>query len=329
MGEITRYFNYNSLLIHSFSPSHKDDIKDMDSLKYHYTSPEALRLIIENHCIFFTDIRYLNDRSEDIYLVKILLDVLSENKNKYPVVESITNQLFKNHSIDDLRNLRVINIDYNTPKKYTPVRKFVFCTAIKGDLLNMWNYYVKSGRYQGYNIGFNIEKLLKTFDTIKPHTTDPFEVLYGSVIYDSKKQRDEIIKEFEKIEVLSRISEDINNLVMDFRFFIDRFGAFFKNPSFSIENEYRICIVIDEKNLKKDKSDYFGTNNQKMKYRFRESNGLIVPYIEVQLPKDSISRINISPMMEIEIAKESLRELLTENDYKNVQIYKSKIPVRF
>lgn len=330
MSVIKRDYNYNSLLIHSFSPGKEKEIKDKNNLKYHYTSPEALLSILKGKTIHFTDIRFLNDKSEDIYLVKLMLDVLDENKNAFPTVHEMIYELLKNNNIDELRNLGTISINYNTSLKYIPIRKFVFCTTTDGDLLNMWNYYVKNGNYQGYNIGFNIEKLLKTFDTQEPHTLDPFEVLYGKVIYEPKKQKEEILSFFEKTEMwYTTFNEPFNHLVIDIRRYIDKYGAFFKNPSFASEKEYRVCIEIDDKRLKDDKENYFGINNKEMKYDFRASSGLMVPYIEIKLNDDSISRINISPMMEFDIAKESLRELLDVKGYKNVQIHKSRIPVRF
>ena len=59
---------------------------------------------------------------------------------------------------------------------YNNDRAFVFCTSIDGDSLSMWNYYVNNGFYQGYNIGFNMQKLLKSFDTEDKRHLDSFFV---------------------------------------------------------------------------------------------------------------------------------------------------------
>ncbi len=321
---------FNSILIHSFSPGQNKEVNDKDGLKYHYTSPSGLLSIINNGNLYFTDIRYLNDKSENVYLIKAMLEFLEKNKSSYHITREVFYDLFKEHSFDDLRNLRVQNIVYNLPNKYIPLRKFVFCTTTDADSLNMWNYYIHDGHYQGYNIGFNIERLLKTFDTKEPHTADPFEVLYGKVIYEPKKQTEEIQSYFDLIETLSEeVKVDKETLILNLYHYIDRYGVFYKSSSFSSEKEYRICVEINEEQLKKDKKNYFGPNNKKINYSFRTSNGLIIPYIEVKLKEDSISRIYISPMMEFEIAKESIRELITQNGFKGVSIHRSKIPVRF
>lgn len=67
---------------------------------------------------------------------------------------------------------------------------------------------------------------------------------------------------------------------------------------------------------------------------FYVKNGLIVPYMEVSLPKNVVSRINISPTTEFQIAKSSIKEILKIKGIKGtndteVPIHKSKIPVRF
>ena len=62
-------YQFNSLLIRTFQPGAEDNAKNTDKLKYHYTSPDALLSILKNQKIFFTDIRFLNDKSEDIYFV--------------------------------------------------------------------------------------------------------------------------------------------------------------------------------------------------------------------------------------------------------------------
>ena len=329
MAELFRDYTFNSLLINTFKPGLEENPKEKNKLKYHYTSPNALLSILKNQQIYFTDIRFLNDKSEDIYLVKLIMDLLDENEKEYPNVREVTNVLFKNNRISDLQSLNVINIDYSVPLNYIPMRKFVFCTTTESDQLNMWNYYVHNGKYQGYNIGFNIEKLLKSFDTEKPKTADPFRVVYGKVLYDKKKQCEEIFRLFEELEIRKNFSQSLDYLVVELRHYIDSYGAFFKNPSFKAEKEYRICIEIDDKRLREDKSHFSGTHNRKMKYDYRTSNGLIVPYIAVEFEKEEVSTIHMSPMTEFQIAKESIREVLNDYHYNGVQVRKSTIPIRF
>ena len=84
MAELFRDYTFNSLLINTFKPGSEENPKEKNKLKYHYTSPNALLSILKNQQIYFTDIRFLNDKSEDIYLVKLILDLLDENEKEYP-----------------------------------------------------------------------------------------------------------------------------------------------------------------------------------------------------------------------------------------------------
>ena len=91
-------------------------------------------------------------------------------------------------------------------------------------------------------------------------------------------------------------------------------------------------MEIDDKKIPHNKSEsekYFGENNKNLREDFCTKNGLVVPFIEVSIPKDSIFRITISPITEYAIAKESIHEVLKINGYDSVKVYKSQIPIRY
>ena len=50
------------------------------SLVYHYTSPEALLNIIENHNLWFSEITYMNDESEIRYTFELLKELVKNDK---------------------------------------------------------------------------------------------------------------------------------------------------------------------------------------------------------------------------------------------------------
>ena len=54
--------------------------------RYHYTSPEAFLSIIRSKTLRFSDIRYMNDKTESIYFLKVLLDFMDEDghRQQYP-----------------------------------------------------------------------------------------------------------------------------------------------------------------------------------------------------------------------------------------------------
>lgn len=321
---------FNSFFIKCFKPGDEEIDKNGDTLKYHYTSPNSFLSIIKNKELYFTDIRYLNDKSEPIFLVKRIVEFVNENYEKYPLTCEAFYDLIKENNIDDIKNLNINHINYNLNLKYNNDRVFVFCTSIDGDSLSMWNYYVNNGFYQGYNIGFNMQKLLKSFDTEDKSLLDPFFVYYGKILYSKKDQDKEISNLFDVLEHSNYTRLDkFEQIKLDLRRYIDHKGMFYKSEKFSHEKEYRIVLEFSDTRVHKDKTNYFGENNKQIEDDFVIKNGLIVPVLKVKLKEDSISWITVSPMMEFEIAKNSVRELIDTMGYKNIQIHKSNIPIRY
>ena len=161
-------FNYHSNFIHNY---YKDGIilTKSDNIVYHYTSPEGFLGILTNQNVRFTDIRYMNDRSEGVYFVKLLLEFIEKNKGVYPHAEEVVNNLLGENNFKDIKALKTTNIKYRTIGGRTkPARAFLFCTCSNADSLNMWNYYVKNGSYQGYNIGFRVDAFLETIAKMFP-----------------------------------------------------------------------------------------------------------------------------------------------------------------
>ena len=81
-------------------------------------------------------------------------------------ISKLENKLLNKDLIADVNNW--LNDKYEV--YYTgkaKMRYYVFCTSIKGDSLNMWNYYLKNGKYQGYNIGISLEKILDYIEILK------------------------------------------------------------------------------------------------------------------------------------------------------------------
>ncbi len=313
---------YNSFFITKFG---YNDYDNQFKIQYHYTSPDAFLSIIKNEQVRFTDIRFLNDKSEGIYLVKLMCDYFNENKQKFPRVEEAFDNLISKNHIESIRNLSVSKIIFDTALPIDNIRHFVFCMCEECDMLNMWNYYVNNGLYQGYNIGINVLDFLKTFDVESKNLLDAFTVYYGKVLYKEQQQ-------FKELENLFYELENENNfeyIGVKLKLYIDTYCAFFKHAKFENEKEFRIVIEISDKRIPRADNHFVGINNKLMEYNFCTKNGLIVPYLAVKINKDSFSRITVSPIMEAEITQNSIRELLKTNDFKGCKVYQSNIPIRF
>ena len=114
--------------------------------------------------------------------------------------------------------------------------------------------------------------------------------------------------------------------------YIEKTSPFFKSKKFSTEDEFRIVIEISEDCVPKNEQEatsFFGPENGNMYEGFCAKNGLIVPFIQVEIPKNAIKQVTVSPIMEFEIADKGIKELLLCSGIEDVEILHSEIPIRF
>lgn len=331
-----------SLLIREFHPGNQAESSD-NTYVYHYTSPEAFLSIVQNNSIRFSDVRYMNDKSEAFFVVKRLIEFAEKKGDEYPLFSKALNVLLKRNNYDLLKNLSVEKVQYTEfpGLQLEKQRNFVFCTSTEADSLNMWNYYASGGKYSGYNIGLSVQDFLKSFDTDTETVADGFIIYHGKVLYKDKEQTaaiEELAKQIEKPISYDGTSQAEYRRAISIRSFIEIQGIFFKDSSFSSENEYRFLLSIAEKRIphsvKESNEKYIGKYNKQICEDFYIRNGVIVPFLKVTIPPNSIGRITMSPMTEYEIAKNSIKELLEIHRIKGtnnteVPVYKSRIPIRF
>ena len=107
---------------------------------------------------------------------------------------------------------------------------------------------------------------------------------------------------------------------------INNMRCFFKNDSFSCENEYRVILKIPEELLLEETT---GQDGILKKGQFKREN-ILIPYVDYKFKRDSLKGITLNPYVK---EKESvfelgIRELLWQNKIHNVQIYRSAIDRR-
>lgn len=332
---------FKSIFINEFRPGNSTEQID-DKIVYHYTSANAFLSILREESIRFSDIRYMNDRSETVFCAKRLIEFVTEYKENYPFFRDAVNELLSENAYDQILKLNVNKIIYKefSGFKIPRQRTFIFCTSEDADSLNMWNYYASNGMYTGYNIGLSVKDFLKTFDVEETQEVNGFIVFYGHVLYTKKKQFnaiEELAQTIENFSSYGKTEQHKMRAAIAIRQYIELRGPFFKDNSFKSENEYRFLISIAEKRIPHNNNEaqkYFGQYNKKLCEGFCERRGLIVPYMQVAIPENSINRITMSPMMEYEIAKSSIKELLKIKGIQSIKktevpIHKSRIPIRF
>lgn len=283
---------------------------DKNSTIYHYTKPEKLLNILKSASIRFSNALYLNDKDEIAYSYKLIVKLIDETPN----LETDVFEKIKNHFISKYKHIIDGEIDSKIELEY-----FTTSFSSEHDNLTLWNNYSKGKSYTGYNIGFNKDLLIK--DMIEKE----FHPIYGSVIYDTKKQAKILTSIFKKwntqIKNLSNTRKNYEVHLFDLIFelidILSIVSLFFKNPQFNNEKEYRIVLVngVDIKSAKQTK--------------IIEKNGLFIPYIEYNFSHNTVSNVNIGPTLDERIFYASTNRMLMNYGYENIDVRKSKIPLRY
>lgn len=328
-------FHYHSNYIYNYRQDGINLTKE-ESIVYHYTSPEGFLGILTSQNVRFTDIKYMNDRSEGVYFVKLLLDYIDKNKNEYPSAAEVINRLLGENNLEEIKTLKATNIKYRlTEGKIEPARAFLFCTCVDADSLNMWNYYVKNGSYQGYNIGFRVDAFLETIAKMFPENHN-ISIYYGKVLYTLKQQQEEIKNLLQTIEDAANDNSLLNYaksnaLELYLKRYIDLYGVFYKHHKFAGEQEFRFVIEFDYEFSNRAILDFrdWIDSSKTITEDFCIKNGIITPFLNVPFDKKTISRVYISPMTEFAIAKRSIKEIIYKKGYRVFPVHQSKIPIRY
>lgn len=319
--------------IHHFNPLSNDKTKDNQTL-YHYTSPIGLHEMLNSGRIRFTDCEFLNDKSEFVQILKPFEKAVKTLSNE------LHPQVYKSLSLYNDTSYQENSIIAFTDEKgkieapgLKQRRSYIFCTSKSPDDLVMWNYYVKDRNYQGYNLSFNVNKLIECFNNIK----DPYvEMFAGKVIYKETEQIELLTSFIKQVDttygnelkyatdeakfngIMARIKGEIIGYIMQYR-------LFFKSEKFSHEKEYRFIIKMPVDHLNSDYDISIQTG-------FSVIRGIFVPHCDLLFnqAKSFIKSITMSPMLEAQLAKNGLERFLIQNGYGNeIKVVESEIPIRY
>ncbi len=284
---------------------------------YHYTSPQGLNGILSNHTLRFTDRNFLNDYSEGRNVMQLCLKSrfelhLPKEYRKY--FKECCQLLFDNPS-----------------KKKRHIYQCSFST--QEDNLSLWNYYTKSDGIKGYNVGFNSFDLSKSLVTRDYSEKRGIRIFHGNVVYsvaNQKKTIKNIVKDFN--DIIEENKSDCEFCKLAIQLLVEKIlfvGSFFKNPHFKNENEYRLLLHLmsywdpDEKLAK-----FYVLEKRAYTY---EKNGLLIPFIDIEFPRDILKTIFISPTLKFDETESNLKNALRIHSYNpdQINIRKSDIPVRY
>lgn len=319
---------------------------------YHYTSQKGLEGIINNNSLWFTDMRYLNDKEELIDGIKVACNLKSDKE-----LAGLDKASFSEHM-------------YNIFCKEILKRNFfVCCFSISSDELPMWNYYTKDNNNKGYNLVLDYKRLLASIVYENKDVLNDCKVTFGKVEYSDniKKKfnetlfgkfvqeqpqyiktifeitmkelnftiKEEYIDQYmqeiteiystaDKCKLPSILSYDGVKLQFEKNLFSENV-VYCKNRKFSFEKEVRIVIEIPE-----DKISYL---KQKGVYKVLNKERLEMPYLDLKFDNHCIQGITLSPTLDMDIAFSELEQFLSKNkiDILSLKkgIRKSDIPMRY
>ncbi len=286
---------------------------------WHYTTAAGLQGILESRKLRATNVFYMNDTQEVKYAQRLMVEELYKKKGSYP------------DPVDEFLERAAVGVGI-TEQVFQP-HVACFCDEGSGDLLSQWRAYANMGG--GYALGFSPPSLA---------SHGPITQL-RKVVYDEPTQRqliEEAIDEFCQLLCLlhssvnspsSKLHTAISNFSHAIAQIFHEYVYCFKHPSFAEEQEWRLVQRV----VPYQTADESLVTTKHAK--FRESRGLLVPYVELDLaeqdsedmkPRLPLLQINVGPALRQDLAENSLKQLLNKLDYgqaHKVKIELSEIPL--
>lgn len=306
---------------------------------YHYTDSCGLLGIIRNSSeekgklhLWFSRSDCLNDPSEGSHIMSLYKKVCNNlakdgkiDKSFYDLVSELElskNALFSYPLPEENKNTHSSMLDC------ADCKAFVCSFSLAEDSLDLWRYYAKGN--DGYCLKFfpYIFKTKKDYSFSKYDENDIFSNVQGfSVIYDDK----------EKEKIITELLMDTYNLYLnrcnlgweDERFtnflenILKKYQFRFKHGCYSSEKEYRYVFY---RPIKKPND----LKNELPKINYRAKNGLIIPYLDIEIEKDAhyFREIMISPFNKNERSKYTLTDYIKHCGFSGIHVSESQLPVR-
>ncbi len=274
--------------------------KNNPKILYHYTSVETLLKILDNSvdnkiCFRATHAKFFNDP----YEYKLAVLFLKQSIVKYEKENNIKNGQSSIFNKNSLERLGVASGD-----------PFMLSLSENSDDLTMWRTYGADGK--GITIGIDRE-MLDNYSNDKKNTN----TILLPCQYDKTKIINRLTKDWYFLYNKVKFMDGGKKLSMKSLMFIFNLVAFsfsFKRNEYSLEKEWRLC-----------KNEFDET-----KVKYREKNGLVIPFIEHYFEKEIIKKIIIGPCVNKKLTKESIEMLLKSRKYNLPQssITISRVPYR-
>lgn len=266
---------------------------------YHYTSQEGLLGIVASRSLWATNISYMNDATEFDLSFGLLRNRLFEE------LQNRDMEAIHFAESDPARSVQAKHIEERAHTLWSIANKIsgssvcITCFCEHGDLLSQWRGY--SGGGYGYSLAFDTSRLKEI--------ASGTGFLLGRCIYDPDIQK-QVIEELVQY-VLADPALGKAPGAKDFVTLL-KYGAFFKDPSFREEQEWRLVCALPTD------------------IRFRKGKSMIIPYTSLDISAGEnlcIQHAVVGPCPHMALSTRSTESLLISNNVI-VMIYPSAIPFR-
>jgi hypothetical protein len=273
---------------------------DQPDLIYHYTSVEGFFGIVQSGNFWLSDYSYLNDTRELSHGADLVTEVATELLAK----ES------RPRATDLLQHwIRALG---------APVHRVCVASfSAAGDSLSQWR------AYGPIAVGFEP----------RDFSLHAYRANLRAVEYRRERQRGLVELHLHHMREAYLVDLDEGRLerIEDVYHKVDRLVeliAFFKDPAFASEQEYRLAFIEHP-----DLMSSFGHKNSAK--RFRVSRGRIIPYVLSNELEPILPNSRALAMREVVLGPESdstlergIREFLIEHNMGEVEVKRSRVPYR-
>lgn len=279
---------------------------------YHYTSTDALRLLIESvknsknkDCFVFraSNILYMNDPEEFIYGQKVFVDTLKEIESVLGIdnMHCISNEIHNYPIIEDTINGKK-DVDVKELMHSLP---YVISFSTLEDSLPMWLNYGNAGK--GVCLAFQDNR----DQPLRKRVTQDGEMIYES-FYTSDVHYREINKDSWLYKTIFDIMKDYKKDVETgsycdwkdsyYKVLVETAAPFIKTAYYENEKEVRVSKTIGYD---------FDKKHYAVEYRCN-SNGNIIPYINIEIPVSQLDYVITGPLVNHNLTKIAI-EMMTDS----------------
>lgn len=277
----------------------------------HYTNLNSLISIISTGQFWASNSMFLNDEDEIIHI--------REN------IENIISIHFPKNDVNEFSKL-VLNLFDKMIKQITK-NTFIISFSTEQDYLPLWSDYAPN---RGCSINLSRKEIKSNIDTSNLENKETL-IDYGVVSYDDFTKSNvlkEVLEELYKLLIITPLnsieaakSNDwIKPIISRIFTRLYMFTSLTKKENFTPEKEFRFVCNVDV------------TSNPSLLH-FRESNGLIIPYVEVNSlftnEKLPIKSITLGPRNSVKKVKSGLQDFFNSQGYANIEIIPSEIHLRY